>query len=96
MTIALSGDRSIRELTELADKTVRVQIERSWGSVRLASMAVFRRAINVWIDADRLAAYSIPITQVRQALVRQNADVPGGNVDAGRREVTLRTIGQHR
>ncbi|HEX8155356.1 MAG TPA: efflux RND transporter permease subunit, partial [Thermoanaerobaculia bacterium] len=31
LTIALSGERSLRELTELADKTVRVQLERTGG-----------------------------------------------------------------
>ncbi len=94
MTIALSGDRSIRELTELADKVVRVQIERSIGIGEVGINGGLSRAINVWIDADRLAAYRIPITQVRQALVRQNSDIPGGNVDAGRRELTLRTMGR--
>ena len=38
------------------------------------------RAINIWVDADRLAAYRLPITAVRNAMQRQNADVPGGNV----------------
>ncbi len=94
MTIAVSGDRSIRELTELADKTVRVQIERSVGVGEVGINGGLQRAINVWVDADRLAAYRIPITRVREALVRQNADIPGGNVDAGRREVQLRTIGR--
>ena len=32
------------------------------------------RAINVWVDADRLAAYGIPITAVRDAIARQNAE----------------------
>lgn len=94
MTIALSGDRSIRELTELADKVVKVRIERSIGVGEIGINGGLTRAINVWVDADRLAAYKIPITQVRQALVRQNADVPGGNVDEGRREVVLRTMGR--
>ena len=38
------------------------------------------RAINVWVDADRLAAYQLPITAVRDAVERQNANTPGGNV----------------
>ena len=46
------------------------------------------------IDVDRLAAYRIPITSVRTALQRQNAEIPGGNVDAGRREISLRTLGR--
>lgn len=94
MSIALSSNRSIRELTELADKVVKKQIERSNGVGEVQIVGGLTRSINIWVDADRLAAYRIPITQVRQAVVRQNADVPGGYVDAGRREVTLRTMGR--
>jgi HAE1 family hydrophobic/amphiphilic exporter-1 len=94
MTIALSGNRSIRELTEWADKVVKVAIERSVGVGEIGIDGGLTRAINIWVDADRLAAYGISITQVREALVRQNADVPGGNVDAGRRELVLRTMGR--
>ncbi|NDD65411.1 MAG: efflux RND transporter permease subunit, partial [Acidobacteria bacterium] len=94
MTIAISGERSIRELTELADKVVKVGVERSVGVGEVRINGGLLRAINVWVDADRLAAYRIPITQVRNALVRQNADVPGGNVDAGARELVLRTMGR--
>jgi hydrophobic/amphiphilic exporter-1 (mainly G- bacteria), HAE1 family len=94
MTIAVSGDRSIRELTELADKVIKVGIERSTGVGEVRINGGLLRAINVWVDADRLAAYRIPITQVRNALVRQNADVPGGNVDSGARELVLRTMGR--
>ena len=50
----------------------------------VAIVGGLKRAINVWIDAARLAAYRIPITAVRNAVVRQNADVPGGNVTAGK------------
>ena len=41
-----------------------------------------------------MSAYQIPITSVRDAVVRQNADLPGGNVTAGLREQSLRTIGR--
>ncbi len=94
LTIALTADRSIRELTELADKTVRVQLERVGGVGEVRVVGGLDRAINVWIDADRLAAYQIPISTVRQALQRQNADVPGGNVTTGKEELTLRTLGR--
>src|SRR5918992_3575235 len=95
MSVALSADRSIRELTELADKVVKVQLERAGGVGEVFVVGGLDRAINVWIDSERLAAYKIPITQVRQALVRQNADVPGGLVDAGRREMNIRTLGRY-
>lgn len=94
LTIALSANRPIRELTELADKVVKVQLERSAGVGEVRVVGGLERAINIWVDADRLGAYQIPITAVRNALVRQNADVPGGNVTAGPSEQTLRTMGR--
>ena len=94
ISIALSGQRSIRELTEYGDKIVRPQLERAEGVGEVDVVGGLQRAINVWIDSERLAAYKIPITAVRNALVRQNADVPGGNVEAGKRELVLRTLGR--
>jgi hydrophobic/amphiphilic exporter-1 (mainly G- bacteria), HAE1 family len=95
ISISLAADRSLRELTELADKTARVQLERVSGVGEVRVVGGIERAINVWVDADRLAAYQIPITTVRNALARQNADVPGGNVDTGREELVLRTLGRY-
>ena len=94
LTIALTGDRSIRELTELGDKTARPLLERIGGVGEVRVVGGLDRAINVWIDADRLAAYQISISSIRQALERQNADVPGGNVTTGKEELTLRTLGR--
>ncbi|HYH84132.1 MAG TPA: efflux RND transporter permease subunit [Pyrinomonadaceae bacterium] len=94
MIIALSGDRSLRELTELADKIARPQFERVGGVGEASVVGGIQRSINVWIDANRLAAYQIPITAVQTALARQNADIPGGNVTTNREELTLRTMGR--
>jgi len=94
MTLAVSGPRSRRELTEIADKIIKTQIERSLGVGEVNVYGGLERAINIWVDADRLAAYRIPITAVREALVRQNANIPGGNVTGPLREHTLRTIGR--
>src|SRR5687767_7943852 len=94
LTIALSADRSIRELTELGDKIARPQLERVGGVGEVRVVGGLQRAINLWVDAERLEAYQIPITQVRQALQRQNADVPGGNVNTGKEELVLRTLGR--
>ncbi|MCS6805992.1 MAG: efflux RND transporter permease subunit [Acidobacteriota bacterium] len=94
LTIALSADRPLRELTELADKIVKVQLERSAGVGEVRLVGGLERAINIWVDADRLAAYQIPITAVRSAITRQNTNVPGGNVTAGAWEQALRTMGR--
>ncbi|MGZ8899075.1 MAG: efflux RND transporter permease subunit [Limisphaerales bacterium] len=94
MTLALSGQRSLRELTEIADKIVKPQLERSPGVGEIEIVGGLERAINVWIDADRLAAYGIAVTEVRDALVRQNSNIPGGNVTSAIQERSLRTLGR--
>jgi HAE1 family hydrophobic/amphiphilic exporter-1 len=94
LSIALSGGRARRELTEIADKIIKTQIERSPGVGQIDIVGGMERSINVWVDADRLAAYQIPITAVRDAVERQNANVPGGNVTSDQREQTLRTMGR--
>jgi HAE1 family hydrophobic/amphiphilic exporter-1 len=94
ITIALTGERSLRELTELGDKVVRPQFERVGGVGAVQIVGGLDRAINVLIDADRLEAYQIPITSVQAALGRQNADIPGGNVTTSNEELTLRTMGR--
>jgi HAE1 family hydrophobic/amphiphilic exporter-1 len=94
MTVALAGALPLRELTEIADKVVKVRLERSSGVGEVRLVGGLERAISVWVDADRLAAYQIPITAVRDAIVRQNADLPGGNVTEGAHEAALRTMGR--
>src|SRR5216117_2144672 len=94
ISIALISDRPVRELTELADKVIRQQLERSPGVGEVRINGGLDRAINIWVDPDRLAAYQLPINAVRDAIVRQNVDVPGGNVTSGTSERNLRTIGR--
>jgi hydrophobic/amphiphilic exporter-1 (mainly G- bacteria), HAE1 family len=96
LSLALSGELSIRELTEIADKLIRPRLERSAGVGQVSIVGGLERTINVDIDAEKLASLGLPITAVRDAIVRQNADVPGGNVTGQDREQVLRTMGRLR
>src|SRR6202023_908566 len=75
-------DSTMRRLTEIADKVVRPQLERSAGVGEVVLVGGLQRAVNVWIEPDRLAAYGLSITSVRDALLRQHSEEPGGNVTA--------------
>ncbi len=94
LTLVLAGDKTPRELYEIAERTVKDAIESSAGVGEVLLNGGQKRAINVWVDANRLAAYKIPIVQVRDAVARQNASIPGGRVDEGSRELVLRTLGR--
>lgn len=94
ITLALSGERTVRELTEIADKIVKPQIERSLGVGEVQIVGGADRAISIWADAERLEAYGLSIRDVLNALRQQNANIPGGNVTNTVREESIRTIGR--
>ncbi|MBI3785184.1 MAG: efflux RND transporter permease subunit [Deltaproteobacteria bacterium] len=94
LSIAVAGNRNLREVTEIARKQVKEDLEtlRGVGSVTL--VGGLERAINVDVDTDKLAAYHISIQQVKAALRSQNLEMPSGHVDQGSKELTLRTMGR--
>ncbi len=94
ITLAVSGPRSASELFLYADRYVKNVIESAPGVGQVMIAGAADRAVQVNIDARRLAAHRLSILQVRDALAQQNAEIPGGRVDAGIRELTLRTAGR--
>jgi HAE1 family hydrophobic/amphiphilic exporter-1 len=94
ITLAVSGPRQASELYLLADRYVKNVIESAPGVGQVTIAGAADRAVQVNIDARRLAAHKLSILQVRDALAQQNAEVPGGRVDAGLKELTLRTAGR--
>jgi HAE1 family hydrophobic/amphiphilic exporter-1 len=94
ITLAVSGPRTQSELFLLADRYVKNVIESAPGVGQVTIAGAADRAVQVNIDAKRLAAHRLSILQVRDALAWQNAEVPGGRVDEGQRERTLRTLGR--
>ncbi len=94
ITIGVSGNRDVREVTEIAKHQIQEQLQTvsGVGSVFLSGGQL--RAINVYVNTDRLAAYNLSIEDVRQALISQNQEVPGGLVQQGPRELMLRTLGR--
>jgi HAE1 family hydrophobic/amphiphilic exporter-1 len=94
MTLAVSGPREIRELFFLADRYVKTTIESARGVGQIMIEGATDRAVQIRIDSERLAAYRLSIMQVYDAIVAQNAEVPGGRVDQGYRELMMRTQGR--
>ena len=95
VTIAISGKRSLREITEIAKKLVKEDIEGNvYGVGAVILVGGQQRAINVTVDPDKLRARELSVLDVRRALADQNLELPGGKIDQGRREEGLRTVGR--
>src|SRR5438093_5692822 len=94
LSLALSAKQPVRDITEYADKVLRRQLESVNGVGQVIVLGGRQRQINVWLDADRLRAYTLTVTDVSRALQAQNIEVPGGRVDQGPQSLTLRTRGR--
>jgi HAE1 family hydrophobic/amphiphilic exporter-1 len=92
--VIVSGKRNMQELTDIADKKIKQDLETINGVGQVLIVGGSKRAVNVYVDTQKLEAYGIPITQVKQALAAQNIELPGGRVDQGKRELVLRTMGR--
>jgi len=93
-TLALTGDKPIREITEYADKVLRRRLESADGVGQVLVLGGRNRQINVELDAERLRAYNLTVNDVSRALQSQNVDVPGGQMERGAQSVTMRTRGR--
>jgi len=93
---AVFGPRAPKEITEIAEKRVKQELEtvKDVGSVGYNGER--KREIQLMLNADRLNAYGLTVDQVRTAVQRQNVEIPGGQFTAGAADVAVRTMGRIR
>jgi HAE1 family hydrophobic/amphiphilic exporter-1 len=94
MLISLSASGSQRDLTELADKKVRRQIENINGVGQVTLLGGRKRQVNIWLDPIRLAASGLTAFDVQRALATENIAVPGGDINNGPTRMALRIEGR--
>ena len=94
LLVALRAQGTQRDLTELADKKVRRQIESINGVGQVTILGGRKRQINLWLDPVRLAASSLTAFDVQRALALQNITVPGGEILTGPQRLSLRVEGR--
>src|ERR1700730_7969063 len=94
LTVVVSGSGGRRDLTEVADKIVRRGIQTVDGVGEVSLVGGQARQIRVLIDAQRLTAHNLSVTQLREALVNENSEEPGGHIIHGPEQVDLRTMGR--
>ncbi len=94
LRVAISAPSSLREITEIADKKIKERIESINGVGQVRMIGGRDREIQVWVNPDKMRAYNVPVTEVANAIKLQNLEFPGGRVDEGKTERTVRTMGK--
>jgi HAE1 family hydrophobic/amphiphilic exporter-1 len=94
LSVAASADAPIRDVTEFCDKVLRRQMESVMGVGQVKLIGGRLRQVNVIADPAKLSSLGLTAAEVAGALTSQNTQLPGGRVEQGLRDLTLRTYGR--
>ena len=91
---ALTSDRhDLGELRSLQDWFLRYELASVAGVSEVASIGGFVRQYQITVDPNRLRAYGIPISRIRNAVAASNEDVGGRTLEVAEREFVIRGLG---
>jgi multidrug efflux pump len=88
-----SDKRSLLELSEIADLTIKEQLQTISGVSAVQIMGEKRYAMRLWLDPVKLAAYKMTPLDVRNAITRENVELPSGSIEGNTTQLTIRTLG---
>ncbi|MEM1120950.1 MAG: efflux RND transporter permease subunit, partial [Bacteroidota bacterium] len=89
-----SSERNMLELSDYAENTLVPRFEtinnvsgvRIWGQKRYA--------MRIWMDPERMAAQGVTTQDIKQALDRENVELPSGKLQGDKTELTVKTVGR--
>ena len=95
LMVAIQSDkRSLLELSEIADLTVKEQLQTIPDVSSVQIWGEKRYSMRLWLDPVKLAAYELTPVDVRNAITSENVELPSGSIEGNTMELTLRTMGQ--
>ena len=93
MVAIQSNTRSLLELSEIADLTVKEQLQTIPDVSSVSIWGEKRYSMRLWLDPVKMAGYGITPVDVKNAIDSQNLELPSGSIEGNTVELTLRTMG---
>jgi multidrug efflux pump len=89
-----SDTKDIKEVSHLASTTIKDRIQSIPGINNVAIVGEHKYAMRLRFEPSKLAAYQLTPEDIRQALLRENIDLPAGRIDGNNSELSIRTMGR--
>ena len=94
LMVALQSEkRSLLELTEIADLTVKEQLQTIPDVSGVNIWGEKKYSMRLWLDPIRMAGYGLTPMDVKNAVDRENVELPSGSIEGNTIELTIRTMG---
>ena len=94
MVAIQSPSRSLLELSEIADLTVKEQLQTISDVSSVSIWGEKRYSMRIWLDPTKMAGYGITPVDIKTAMDNENIELPSGSIEGNTMELTLRTMGQ--
>ena len=95
LMVAIQSDkRSLLELSEIADLTVKEQLQTIQDVSSVMIWGEKRYCMRLWLDPVKMSGYGITPMDVKSALDRENVELPSGTIEGNTTELSIRTMGQ--
>ncbi|HOP00062.1 MAG TPA: efflux RND transporter permease subunit [Bacteroidales bacterium] len=88
-----SNKRSLLQLSEIADLTLKEQLQTISGVSAVSIFGEKRYSMRLWMDPAKLAGYGLTPMDVRNAISRENVELPSGSIEGTNTQLTIRTLG---
>lgn len=89
-----SAERNMLELTDIAERVFKERLQTIPGVSSIQVWGAKTYAMRLWLDPDRLTAYRLTPLDVRNALLRENIELPSGSIEGENVELSVRTQGR--
>jgi hydrophobe/amphiphile efflux-1 (HAE1) family protein len=94
LTIGVYGPFSRQMLSDVARYQVQEKLQTVPGVGQISLSGYLDRNVRIWLDASRLAARDIVAGDVINTLRSEHVEVPGGQLEAGGRQLPVRLLGE--
>jgi len=88
-----SEKRNLLELSEIADLTVKERLQTIQNVSSVSIWGEKRYSMRLWLDPAKMANYGVTPVDIRNAVDRENVELPSGSIEGDKMELTIRTLG---
>jgi multidrug efflux pump len=88
-----SSKRSLLQLSEIADLTLKEQLQTVPNVSAVEIWGENRYSMRLWLNPIKMAAYKITPMDVKNAIDRENVELPSGSIEGDNMELSIRTLG---
>ena len=81
-------------MSDIAQNTFKERLQTIPGVSQIAIWGEKKYSMRLWMDPTKLAAYNVTPIDVRDALNRENIELPSGSIEGSNTELTVRTLGR--